>query len=128
MSIVSLCLFCYGYTSPTCSNSAQDFLFPQPSFGVKKPEQRSVLLGMSSRKVALLVKSKRSLLEKTQVYIFLFQNHPRINAKNLRRHMSKKHAEEKSENSDCLKRILSSIGFLTRQGISFVAKNRHQSD
>ena len=37
--------------------------------------------------------------------------------------MSKKHVVEKSENRDCLKRILSSIRFLTRQGMSFLAKN-----
>ena len=33
MSIVSLCChkaFCYGYTSPACSNSAQDFSVPPP--------------------------------------------------------------------------------------------------
>ena len=46
----------------------------------------------------------------------------------LRRHTSKKHAGEKSENGACLKKILSSIRFLTSQGLSFQAKNRHQSD
>ena len=40
--------------------------------------------------------------------------------------MSKKYAKDKSENRDCLKQILSSIRFLTRQGISCLAKNRHQ--
>ena len=40
--------------------------------------------------------------------------------------MPKKHAEEKSKktNRDCLKMILFSIGFLTRQEIYFLAKNR----
>ena len=33
--------------------------------------------------------------------------------------LSTKHAEEKSENRDCLKKILSSIQFLARQGLSF---------
>ena len=33
--------------------------------------------------------------------------------------LSTKHAEEKSENRDCLKKILSSIRFLARQGLSF---------
>ena len=39
---VLLHVFRYSYTSPTCSNSTQDFSVPQRSSGVQKHEQRSV--------------------------------------------------------------------------------------
>ena len=42
--------------------------------------------------------------------------------------MSKLRADEKSENRNCIKRILSCIRFLTSQGKPFLAKNIIQSD